>query len=324
MKFVDELKIYAKAGDGGDGVVRWEASRGNPKGGPAGGDGGRGGDVYVRGIKDTNRLSKYTGNPKFLAENAGNGMKNSLEGKNGEDMYVEIPVGSLVTNTETDKSFEILKEGEEIKILTGGRGGFGNEHFKSSRNVSPQFFTEGKEGEEGYFRIELQLMADAGFIGLPSAGKSSLINEVTNAHARVGAYPFTTLDPNLGELYGYILADIPGLIEGASDGKGLGIKFLKHIKRTKTLIHCISVEQDSISEARDTIINELKKFDEVLLERQEIIVLTKTDLISSEELKDKIKEAKQTNKKVLTVSIIDDESLKVFKDTLIKVLRTSE
>jgi len=239
---VDELKIYAKAGKGGDGVVRWRSERGKPKMGPAGGNGGKGGNVYIRAVRDINILSSYKNKKEFIAENGGDGMKNSMEGKDGEDLIIDLPIGSTITDLKDEKKITLLEENEQILILKGGHGGLGNERFKSSTNTTPQEFTAGKSGHESEFFIELELIADVGFIGLPSSGKSSLLNELTNTKAKVGAYPFTTLEPNLGELYSYILADIPGLIEGASEGKGLGHKFLRHIKRTKALDHCVSLE----------------------------------------------------------------------------------
>ena len=242
--FVDELEIYAKAGNGGNGVVRWRQEKYHPKGGPAGGDGGFGGDVYVRGVKDLNRLSKYTGNKKFIAANGSNGTNSSQHGANGGDMIIDIPVGSRVTDIERQRVFEILKEGELVKVLKGGRGGLGNEYFKSSTNTTPLESTNGTSGEEGNFLIEVALVVDVGLIGFPNAGKSTLLNSLTNAKSKIGAYPFTTLEPHLGDLYGYTIADIPGLIAGASAGKGLGHKFLRHVARTKMLLHLISLDEE--------------------------------------------------------------------------------
>ena len=288
--FIDELQIYAKAGDGGDGVVRWKSDKGRPKMGPGGGNGGNGGDVYVRAVRDVSILSKYLRKTDFLAENGGTGGKDSMEGKNGDTLFIDLPIGAVVKDLTDNIEIELLEEGQEILILKGGRGGLGNEYFKSSTNTTPTESTPGKPGKESEFFVELRLFADIGFIGLPSAGKSSLLNELTKAKAKIGAYPFTTLEPNLGEFYGYILADIPGLIEGASEGKGLGHKFLRHIKRTKTLLHCISFESDDVIGDYKTIRSELENYDKELGEKKEVVVLTKSDLVDEETIEKTKKE----------------------------------
>lgn len=317
MSFIDELKVNIKAGKGGDGVVRWLSMRGMPKGGPAGGNGGRGGDVYIRSSRDTNLLFKYRYTKEFKAEDGVIGSDKSQYGHAGKDLYIDLPIGSYVKNLETSEEFELLEDGQEILILKGGVGGFGNEHFKSSRNQTPKEFTLGKQGEEAEFYIEIRLVADIGLIGLPSAGKSSLLNALTNTNAKVADYPFTTLDPNLGNLYGVIIADIPGLIEGAADGKGLGHKFLRHVSRTGLLLHCISVENEDVLEVYNIIRGELEKFDSKLLEKEEIILLTKTDLVSEEILKEKIRQLETLNKELKTVTIIDDNQLKNLSDYLV-------
>ncbi len=322
MAFVDEIKIYAKAGDGGNGVVRWRHDKFEPKGGPAGGNGGNGGDVYIRATRDLGILSKYSHNPKFLAEKGENGAGSGLFGKNGEKLYIDIPVGSVVTNLETGEKFELDESDKEIKILGGGRGGFGNEHFKASTNTTPVEWTPGKPGEEADYLIEVELFADAGFVGLPSAGKSSLLNELTNAKSKVAEYHFTTLDPHLGKYHEFILADIPGLIEGASSGKGLGHKFLRHIKRTKLLVHIVSFEYgDEMIDKYTGIRKELETYDPELSEKEEIILLSKTDLVDGAEVKKRKKEFEKTGKKVFTISLYDNEEVKDFSDELVKILR---
>ena len=242
MAFIDEMKFHAKAGRGGVGVVRWRHEFSKEFSGASGGNGGRGGDVRVRAVRDLGILQRYRNTKEFDAEKGEDGMKDSRHGRNGEDLIIDLPIGSIITDHRTGYTFQLLEEGENVRILKGGSGGLGNEYFKASTNTTPMESTNGYDGEEGDFSIELELVADAGFIGLPNAGKSSLLNVLTNADAKVGSYAFTTLEPNLGALYNFVLADIPGLIEGASEGKGLGHKFLRHVRRTKILFHLISLE----------------------------------------------------------------------------------
>ncbi len=320
MAFVDEFKIHMKAGNGGRGIVSWLHEKHKEYGGPAGGDGGNGGSIIVRAVRDIGILAKYRHEKEFRAENGGAGKSKSMHGANGGDLEILLPVGSLVTNLRTDKTVELLKEGETVVLLAGGRGGYGNEHFKSSKNVRPYEWTPGKAGDEADFFIELRLVADAGLIGLPNAGKSSLLNELSNANAKVGSYQFTTLEPNLGSFYGFILADIPGLIEGASEGRGLGHKFLRHVERTKILLHCISLENEDVLAAYKTIRAELKAHNPALLEKPEVIILTKTDTVSAAELVKKRKQLAKKCKAVFSVSIVDDNSLKKFRKELVALL----
>ena len=318
--FVDELTIYAKAGDGGNGVVRWRHEKYRPLAGPAGGDGGNGGDVYLRAVKDLNRLSKYTGNNSFVAESGQPGSDRSRCGKNGSDLYIDVPVGSRVTDIERKRVIELTSAGDTEKILKSGSGGLGNEHFKSATNRSPEEFTEGRTGEEGNFLIEVSLMVDVGFIGSPNAGKSTLLNGLTNAHSRVGAYPFTTLEPHLGDLFGHVLADIPGLIAGAAGGKGLGHKFLRHVSRTKMLLHLVSLEQaDPVSEYY-TIREELSEYGEGLADKEEWIILTKKDLVNKEDVDSIVKALAKTEHRVFVISQDDEESYKKLQDSLVQHL----
>ena len=321
MAFIDELKIHIASGKGGSGVIRWRHEKGVDKAGPAGGNGGKGGDVYLRAIRDIGILARYKNVKGFSAENGQAGMKKSMHGRNGEDLVIDLPIGSVVKNLETREVFNLIEDGKEIKVLNGGKGGLGNEYFKSSVNRKPEINTEGKVGEEADFYVEVELVADAGLIGLPNAGKSSLINVLTNSKSKIGEYQFTTLEPSLGDMYGYIVADIPGLIEGASEGKGLGHKFLRHIKRTKVLFHCLSLENEDLVKAYKVIRNELKEYSPELAEKKEVVIITKTDLVDKKTLESAVKKVSKLNPEILTVTVLDDDSVKKLKDGLVKILR---
>jgi GTP-binding protein len=334
MAFIDEIKIHADAGRGGDGVVRWRQEKFIPKGGPAGGDGGRGGDFYAIAVRDVNILSKYKAKKQFSAGRGEDGGNKSLTGANGEDFFLELPIGTIITNIGNEDRWQLLEEGQKVLLLKGGYGGFGNEHFKSSVNTTPTECNPGQDGESGDFAIELELFADIGLVGLPNAGKSSLLNGLTNADAKIGDYAFTTLDPNLGDFYGYIIADIPGLIEGASEGKGLGVKFLRHIKRTKMLAHLVSFENLSkgttgMMKTYKEIRKELEKYDKKnnlgddgLSKKEELIVLTKTDILEDAKIiEKKKKEFEKLGGKVFVLSLYDDASIKNFRDELMKIFK---
>lgn len=319
--FIDEINLHLKAGRGGDGVVRWRHEKGKDHGGPSGGNGGKGGDIYAVAVKDIGILASYRNVKEINAEDGEPGSKDSKQGGEGETLDLKLPVGSRITNLVSGHKIELLNEGDRTILLKGGRGGLGNEHFKSSVNTNPKESTPGAEGDEADFFIELLLAVDVGIIGLPNVGKSSLLNTLTSAKSKVGAFPFTTLEPSLGSFYGLILADIPGLIEGASEGRGLGHKFLRHIERTKSLIHCISAEEVDPLSAYTLVRKELELYNKSIIDKLEIILLTKTDLISPQEMQEKIKILKTINEDVWSVSILDDASIKKFGDHLSQIIQ---
>lgn len=310
---VDEIEITLKAGHGGAGKVSFYPKE---KAGPDGGNGGRGGDLYIKVTSDLTALNQYINKVVLDAENGEPGGGFLRSGKDGKDATFTFPVGSLLTDTQTGEQIELTKVDETLLICKGGLGGKGNAEFKSSRRTTPKFAQKGLPGEEKHFSIVLRLIADFGLIGLPNAGKSSLLNELTAANAKVASYPFTTLEPNLGVVEGKILADIPGLIEGASEGKGLGIKFLKHIEKVGLLIHCISAESDDITRDYKVVRNELENFNPELLEKKEIILLTKSDLVDPKEIEKIIKKLNKFQKSVYSVSIYDWDSLQKLKSSL--------
>lgn len=304
---VDEVEILIQAGHGGSGKVAFHGKKGA---GPSGGDGGRGGDVYAQATTDLYALAKYLSHPKFEAENGEAGGSNTKTGAHGKDAVLIVPVGTSLID-ESGKEIEITDVNNPVLLAKGGLGGRGNASFKSPSNTTPRYAQPGLDGEKKRLAIKLKLIADFGLIGLPNAGKSSLINELTNANAKIGDYPFTTLEPNLGVMEGKILADIPGLIEGASEGKGLGHKFLKHIEKVTLLLHCISSESmDPLGDYK-VVHTELEKYNPALLEKQEIILLTKSDLAEKAEIEKKKKALLKTKKEVIPISIHDLDNLQL-------------
>ncbi len=311
---IDDVKIKVSAGHGGKGMVAFNSNMMSL--GPSGVSGGHGGNIIGMGVNDISALRQFRYKKEFNAENGKDGGRQFNDGSAGEDLILKFPVGTVVHNLTTDEDISIEKIGEVVTIANGGKGGRGNFHFRSSTNTSPKEFEYGEPGQTFDLRLELKLIADVGFVGLPNAGKSSMLNELTNAKSKVANYPFTTLEPNLGAYYELILADIPGIIEGSSAGRGLGIKFLRHIERTRILFHFISTESPTPEKDHETIRKELGAYNKELLEKKEYLFLTKSDLVDEKTLKEKLKVLKKINKDVIAVSIIDSDSIKKIQKIL--------
>jgi GTP-binding protein len=311
---IDDVELRIKAGHGGKGAVAFNKIL--MALGPAGGSGGLGGSVFAVGTSDLSALNQFRFKKEFAAEDGRDGRDGFRDGHDGKDLTLKVPVGTIAHNLTTKKDIAIEKIGESVPLAQGGKGGKGNFLFRSSRNTSPKQSQPGLPGEEFAFRFELKLIADVGFVGLPNAGKSSMLNELTNAQSKVANYPFTTLEPNLGTYYELILADIPGLIEGSSTGKGLGIKFLRHVERTRILFHFISSESSGLAEDYETIRNELRTYNKELVQKKEYLFLTKSDLLSPLELKKKLAALKKMNKTAIAVSIADEDSVKKIQKIL--------
>lgn len=314
---IDEVTILVKGGMGGNGAVSFKRNAQTAKGGPDGGNGGNGGNVYFQGINDVTALSVFNYNKKITAEDGVKGRKQNLYGRNGKDTIVFLPIGTFVTDLTTNECFEIINSKDKILVARGGKGGRGNNEFKSATEQTPYYAEKGLPGEEKKLLLVLKLIADIGLIGLPNSGKSSLLSVLTRAHPKIGDYPFTTLEPNLGVMQGIVIADIPGLIEGASNGKGLGIKFLKHIEKTKTLLHCLDIQSEDLKRDYGIVRKELIEYDNKLSEKTEIVLLTKSDMLSKEKADKKLNIAKKLNKNAFTVSIYNEEELSNLKNLLL-------
>ena len=324
MKFLDQVKIFIKAGDGGSGSPSFRREKFIEYGGPDGGDGGKGGSIILKSERNLNTLIDYRYQQHFKAQRGEDGKGKKQTGKGGLDLYLKVPVGTQVFE-EDNKTliYDFKKENEEFVAAIGGKAGLGNTRFKSSTNRAPRKFTKGLLGEEFSIWLQLKTIADIGIIGLPNAGKSSLLAAVTSATPKIANYKFTTLNPNLGvAIYDdkeITLADIPGLIEGAHKGVGLGIKFLKHIERCKTLLHLIDINDDDLITSYKQVRGELKKYSKDLIKKDELIVLNKIDLIDKKELKEKINIlTKKIKKNVLTMTILDKKSVSEIKSKLIR------
>ena len=323
MKFLDQVKIYVKAGNGGSGSPSFRREKFVEFGGPDGGDGGKGGSVILISERNLNTLIDYRYQQHFKAERGKDGSGKNKTGKGGEDLYLKVPLGTQVFE-EDNKTliYDFKSQKEEFLLASGGKGGFGNTRFKSSTNRAPKKFTKGGQGEEFWIWLQLKTIADIGIIGLPNAGKSSLLASMTSANPKIANYKFTTINPNLG-VASYddkevTLADIPGLIEGAHTGTGLGIKFLKHIERCKTLLHLIDITEDDLFISYNQVRKELSKYSKDLVKKKEIVVLNKTDLIDEEEKKEKIKKLKNKLKKnIFLMSTMDKKSVSDIKSKLV-------
>ena len=323
MKFLDQVKILIKAGDGGSGSPSFRREKFIEFGGPDGGNGGKGGSIILKSERNLNTLIDYRYQQHFKAKRGGDGKGKNQTGKGGEDLYLKVPIGTQVFE-EDNKTliYDFKKQNDTFVAALGGKGGLGNTNFKSSTNRAPKKFTKGFTGEEFWIWLQLKTIADIGIIGLPNAGKSSLLASITRATPKIANYKFTTLNPNLGvALYDnkeITLADIPGLIEGAHNGVGLGIKFLKHIERCKTLLHLIDVSESDLINSYKEVRNELGKYSKSLLKKKELIVFNKIDLINDEELKKKTRIfTKKINKKVLILSTLNKSLLSKIKSKLI-------
>lgn len=304
---IDDVTVTLSGGRGGAGIVGFNRTKGNL--GPTGGNGGEGGDVILEGVNDLSGLLQFRYKKDFEGGAGGPGTTRLRDGARGEDLILKIPVGTVVTNIDTGEVREITREGEQMVAAHGGYRGRGNFRFKGSTNTSPTEFEEGRDGERFTFRFELKMIADIGLIGLPNAGKSSLLNALTGAHSKVGSYAFTTLEPHLGAYYGLILADVPGLIEGASEGKGLGDKFLRHIERTRVLFHLVSAESEDLARDYATIRSELAAYNEAMTQKKEYVILTKIDLRDDDWVREATAVLRRLNPDVLPISVIDDTTM---------------
>ena len=323
MKFLDQVKIYVKAGNGGSGSPSFRREKFVEFGGPDGGDGGKGGSVILKSERNLNTLIDYRYQQHFKAQRGQDGSGKNKTGKGGEDLYLKVPIGTQVFE-EDNKTliFDFKTQKEEFLLASGGKGGFGNTRFKSSTNRAPRKFTKGSQGEEFWIYLQLKTIADIGIIGLPNAGKSSLLASMTSANPKIANYKFTTINPNLG-VASYddkeiTLADIPGLIEGAHKGTGLGIKFLKHTERCKTLLHLIDITENDLFVSYNQVRKELSKYGKDLAKKEEIVVLNKIDLVEEEEKVEKIKKLNSKLKKnIFLMSTMDKKSVSDIKSKLV-------
>lgn len=322
MGFADESKFFVKAGDGGNGCVSFRREKFVPRGGPNGGDGGRGGSVYLVADKSLHSLIDFRYRSHFKAARGTNGMGSDKHGRSGEDCFINVPLGSVISDAETGTTIaDLTTNGQQLLVAQGGKGGFGNNHFATSTNRAPRKSTPGTPGEERWLKIELKLLADVGLIGMPNAGKSTLLSRLSAANPKIASYPFTTLEPQLGVLHfkytdPCIIADIPGLIEGAHEGVGLGHQFLRHIERTSILLHLVDVSADEPFDDFQVLMRELKAYNDELLGRKHILLLNKSDLVDEEELEAQRRLFRETGLPVHSLSALDGEGIEPLKQQL--------
>jgi len=332
MKFVDEVEIEVKAGKGGNGIASFRREKYIEFGGPDGGDGGDGGNIYLKGTKTLNTLADFRTQKKFNAQNGENGMSKNKTGRNGVDLDILVPLGTIVCNAENDVFItELIKDQERLLVAKGGKHGYGNLRFKSSTNRAPRKFTKGSPGEQLILKLELKLLADAGLLGKPNAGKSSLLRAMTKAKPKVANYPFTTLNPSLGVVdigFGesYVIADIPGLIKGAASGIGLGTQFLKHLSRTNILLHVVDIQNANIDKELNEINLELEEYDKDLRNKEQYIVFNKIDLLDKlalERIKEEIYKI-YDKKTVFFTSTINNIGIDILKKRILELLKEIE
>ncbi len=340
---IDYVKLNLKAGNGGNGAVSFQRLRTRSFGRPDGGDGGDGGDLYLQVVKDLTTLLPYRYKKNFEAEEGIRGGKNKKKGKRGDDLFLPVPPGTKITDEKDQEYADLTKIGEKVMIVKGGKHGRGNAHIKHSDFVGKEenlakekgmehlqfkdkwhWYEKGEETKELTLTLELKLLADVGLIGLPNAGKSTLLSKLTSAHPKIAAYPFTTLEPNLGVMHHkgkeVVVADIPGLIEGASTGKGLGGQFLRHVERTKILVHLVSAEEDDPIKTLNVINNELKQYSKLLVDKPQVVLLSKIDIVDLEEFKHKVNQFRNKSIKTLQISSVSGDGLEELKDKIIEKL----
>lgn len=324
--FIDYVKIYCASGHGGAGSMHLHRAKYIPKGGPDGGDGGRGGHIILRTNPQFWTLIHLKYRKHIKADDGEKGGAALCKGKNGTDIYLDVPVGTVVKDAESGEVlFEMLEADEERILCRGGRGGLGNNYFKSATNQTPRYAQPGEDGQEGVYILELKLLADVGLVGLPNAGKSTLLSSITSAKPKIANYAFTTLEPNLGIVNYYdgrsfVMADIPGIIEGAHEGRGIGIRFLRHIERNSVLLFMISCEEDDIAKVYKTLLSELKQYNPELLDKERILAITKCDIID-DELEREIKKHLPKKIKHVFISSVNGKGLDQLKDELWKALQ---
>tara|TARA_B100001741_G_scaffold278669_1_gene250812 strand:- start:7269 stop:8267 length:999 start_codon:yes stop_codon:yes gene_type:complete len=323
--FVDYVKIFCRSGKGGAGSAHFMRDKTTAKGGPDGGDGGKGGDIILRGNQQMWTLLHLRYKKHIFAEHGGGGSGNHKHGKDGESRIIEVPLGTVARDAETGEQLcEITEDGEEFVMVNGGMGGRGNSHFKSPTNQSPRYAQPGGEVVEGWFILELKVLADVGLVGFPNAGKSTLLSVVSAAKPEIANYPFTTLVPNLGIVSyrgdkSFIMADIPGIIEGAAEGKGLGLRFLRHIERNSTLLFMVPADADDINKEYEILLGELQKYNPELLDKDRILAISKSDMLD-EELKEEIAKELPTDVPSLFISSVVQHGLTELKDLIWKKL----